>query len=86
MRMAERGDAEPKDIDKAMKLGANVPMGPFEIADYIGLDTVKFILDGWHQVYPDDPRFEPVPTMEKLITEGNLGRKTGRGYHVYPLK
>jgi len=46
IRMAERGDATPKDIDTAMKLGAGYPMGPFELADYVGLDTTKFIVDG----------------------------------------
>lgn len=44
--MAERGDASPQDIDTAMKLGAGYPMGPFELLDYVGLDTTKFILDG----------------------------------------
>lgn len=44
--MAERGDASPQDIDIAMKLGAGYPMGPFELLDYVGLDTTKFILDG----------------------------------------
>lgn len=46
MRMAERGDADVKDIDTAMRLGTGHPMGPFELIDYIGLDTMKFILDG----------------------------------------
>ncbi|UYV84320.1 HADH, partial [Cordylochernes scorpioides] len=45
IRMLERGDASPRDIDTAMKLGAGYPMGPFELADYVGLDTTKFILD-----------------------------------------
>lgn len=44
--MVERGDATIKDVDAAMKLGAGYPMGPFELADYVGLDTMKFILDG----------------------------------------
>jgi 3-hydroxyacyl-CoA dehydrogenase len=44
--MLERGDATSKDIDVAMKLGAGYPMGPFELADYVGLDTLKFIQDG----------------------------------------
>ena len=47
MRMAERGDATPQDIDVAMKLGAGYPMGPFELADFVGLDTLKFISDGY---------------------------------------
>lgn len=46
IRMAERGDALPKDIDIAMRLGAGYPMGPFELLDYVGLDTTKFIIDG----------------------------------------
>lgn len=46
LRLAERGDASVKDIDVAMKLGAGYPMGPFELADYVGLDTLKFIQDG----------------------------------------
>lgn len=47
MHMLERGDASARDIDTAMKLGAGYPMGPFELADYVGLDTVKLIIDGW---------------------------------------
>ncbi len=47
IRLAERGDASKKDIDTAMKLGAGYPMGPFKLSDYVGLDTTKFILDGW---------------------------------------
>ena len=46
VRMAERGDASPRDIDTGMKLGAGYQMGPFELADYVGLDTTKFIIDG----------------------------------------
>ena len=46
IRMAERGDATPEDIDTAMKLGAGYHMGPFELADYVGLDTTKFIVEG----------------------------------------
>jgi len=86
MRMAERGDAEPKDIDKAMKLGANMPLGPFEVADYIGLDTVRAILNSWHTAYPDDPRFTPCLNMEQLIGEGKLGRKTSEGWYTYQPK
>ena len=44
--MVERGEATPQDIDTAMKLGAGYPMGPFELTDYVGLDTCKFIMDG----------------------------------------
>ena len=56
-RMLERGDASAKDIDTAMKLGAGHPMGPFQLADYVGLDTTKFIMDGWSKQFPDEPLF-----------------------------
>ena len=57
VRMVERGDASAKDVDTAMKLGAGYPMGPFELADYVGLDTNKFIMDGWSERYPEEPLF-----------------------------
>jgi 3-hydroxyacyl-CoA dehydrogenase len=84
--MAERGDADPKDIDAAMKLGAGHPLGPFELADFIGLDTVKFILSNFEINDPTNPLFAPVNSMEKLIAEGKLGRKTGQGFYNYPPK
>lgn len=83
MRMAERGDASTKDIDTAMKLGAGYPMGPFELADYVGLDTNKFILDGWARDYPDNPLFKPIHLLDKLVKEGKLGRKSGEGFYKY---
>ena len=48
VRMVERGEATPRDVDTAMKLGAGYPMGPFELTDYVGLDTCKFIIDGMY--------------------------------------
>ena len=57
VRMVERGDASVKDVDTAMKLGAGYPMGPFELADYVGLDTNKFIITGWGERYPEEPLF-----------------------------
>jgi len=83
MRLAESGDAGVKDIDTAMRLGTGHPMGPFELMDYIGLDTMKFILDNWHQRMPDDHRFTPCATLEKLVAEGKMGRKSGEGFHRY---
>ena len=59
-RMVERGDASAKDVDTAMKLGAGYPMGPFELADYIGLDTNKFIMDGWSSRFPEETLFKYV--------------------------
>uniref|UniRef100_A0A7E4VQD3 3-hydroxyacyl-CoA dehydrogenase n=1 Tax=Panagrellus redivivus TaxID=6233 RepID=A0A7E4VQD3_PANRE len=80
IHMNERGDASKEDIDTAMKLGTGHPMGPFELLDYIGLDTMKFVVDGWHQRYPDDPRFAPSETLDALVAEGKLGRKSGEGF------
>merc|ERR1712168_1008565 len=76
IRMVERGDATPSDVDVAMKLGAGYPMGPFELADYVGLDTMKFIMDGWSAVEPGNPLFQPSPMLNKLVAEGKLGRKS----------
>merc|ERR1712198_242982 len=83
IRMVERGDASPKDVDVAMKLGAGYPMGPFELADYVGLDTTKFIIDGWHAKYPNETLFNPSEALNKLIAEGKLGKKTGEGFYKY---
>ncbi|XP_002730646.1 hydroxyacyl-coenzyme A dehydrogenase, mitochondrial-like [Saccoglossus kowalevskii] len=83
VRMVERGDASPKDIDTGMKLGAGYPMGPIELADYVGLDVCKFILDGWHEEFPDHPLFVPSPLLNKFVDEGKLGRKTGEGFYKY---
>ena len=83
VRMLERGDASSRDIDLAMKLGAGYPMGPFELTDYVGLDTTKFILDGWHEKYPEEPLFQPSPLMNQLVAEGKLGVKSGEGFYKY---
>ncbi|XP_003380445.1 probable 3-hydroxyacyl-CoA dehydrogenase [Trichinella spiralis] len=83
IRLAERGDASMKDIDVAMKLGAGYPMGPFELFDFIGLDTCKFIIDGWHADEPNQPLFNPSPLLDKMVKEGKLGRKSGEGFYKY---
>merc|ERR1719367_2578140 len=83
VRMVERGDASAKDVDTAMKLGAGHPMGPFELADYVGLDTNKFIMDGWSGRFPDEPLFKESPMLNKLVADGKLGRKTGEGFYKY---
>jgi len=83
VRMVERGDASAKDVDTAMKLGAGYPMGPFELADYVGLDTNKFIMDGWSERYPEEPLFRASEMLNKLVADGKLGRKSGEGFYKY---
>ncbi|KAE8746214.1 hypothetical protein FOCC_FOCC007086 [Frankliniella occidentalis] len=86
IRMLERGDASPRDIDTAMKLGAGHPMGPFELADYVGHDTTKFIIDGWHEKMPENPLFKPSELLNKMVKEGKLGVKSGEGFYSYKKK
>jgi len=83
IRLYERGDASTEDIDVAMKLGAGYPMGPFQLIDYVGLDTTKFIMDGWHQLMPEDPLFQPSASLNELVSNGKFGRKNGEGYYNY---
>lgn len=76
------GLTQPEDIDNAMKLGANHPMGPLALADLIGLDV---ILDIMHTLYEgfDDPKYRPSPLLKQMVDAGYLGRKTGRGFYTY---
>ncbi|CAG0893862.1 unnamed protein product [Cyprideis torosa] len=82
-KLVERGDASVEDVDLAMKLGAGYPMGPFELSDYVGLDTSKFIMDGWAARFPDDPLFQTPKILNDLVAQGKLGMKTGEGYYKY---
>ncbi|MFX0195719.1 MAG: 3-hydroxyacyl-CoA dehydrogenase family protein [Candidatus Hodarchaeota archaeon] len=75
------GIASPEDVDKAMKLGTNVPMGPLELLDFVGLDTTLHILEYMKQEL--GPTFQPSPWLKDLVRAGRLGRKTGRGIFDY---
>jgi len=83
VRMIERGDATAEDIDIAMKLGTGYPMGPIELLDYVGLDTSKYIVDGWKKRYPDEGAFKTSELLNKIVGEGKFGRKTGAGFYTY---
>ena len=76
------GIASVEDIDVAMKLGTNQPMGPLELADFIGLDTVLYIMEVLHQGLGED-KFRPCPLLRKYVQAGLLGRKSGRGFYTY---
>lgn len=83
VRLHERGHGSKEDIDLAMKLGAGYPLGPFELLDFVGLDTAKFIIDGWHALEPENPIFNPSPLLNKLVEEEKLGKKTGEGFYKH---
>ncbi|KAI9246931.1 l-3-hydroxyacyl-coenzyme a dehydrogenase [Phascolomyces articulosus] len=83
-RILDRGDAKAKDIDVAMKLGAGMPMGPLELADFVGLDTMKFIIDGWAKEGKiEEALVTPSKTLNNLVEQGQLGRKSGKGVYDY---
>jgi len=84
LRIHEDGIASLEDIDKAMRLGFNHPIGPFQLADMSGLDVVYHSLEGLSQVFGD--RFRPTETMATLVKDGHLGQKTGKGFYRYTDK
>jgi 3-hydroxybutyryl-CoA dehydrogenase len=80
-RMLQEGVASAEDIDRALKLGLNHPMGPFELVDLVGLDTRLHILNFLYQTLGE--RFRPTPLLVQLVKAGRLGRKAGRGVYDY---
>lgn len=80
--MLQEGVASARDIDKALKLGLNHPMGPFEMVDLVGLDTRLHILEYLHRSLGE--KFRPAPLMVQYVKAGRLGRKSGRGVYEYP--
>jgi len=80
-RILEEGIASKEDIDKACRLAFNHPMGPFELADFSGLDTKLYVADALNQSFGD--RFRSTQTLRNLVAAGHLGRKRGKGWFEY---
>ena len=78
----QEGVAEPEAIDGIMKLGMNHPIGPLALADLIGLDTLLHIMTVLHEGLGDD-KYAPAPLLTQMVSEGNLGRKSGQGFYSY---
>ncbi|KAG8908095.1 hypothetical protein FRB99_000539 [Tulasnella sp. 403] len=93
IKMVERGDASAEDVDTAMKLGAGHPMGPLQLADFVGLDTCHHIMSGWREKVESGEETGLSPDLvsgskmlSELVKNGKLGRKTGEGFFKYEKK
>lgn len=82
VKMLETGYATKEDIDQGAKLGLNYPMGPLELLDLIGLDTAYYICCAIYEELKN-PQFAPPLLLKKMVTAGQLGRKTGKGFYEY---
>jgi 3-hydroxybutyryl-CoA dehydrogenase len=82
VKMLERGVASREDIDSAMQGGCNFPMGPLALLDLVGLDTSLSILDALYGEFKD-PNYAAAPTLRRLVTAQQLGRKSGQGFYTY---
>jgi 3-hydroxybutyryl-CoA dehydrogenase len=76
------GIASARDIDEAMKLGCNHPIGPLALADLIGVDVLLAVMEVFHREFKD-PKYRPAPLLKEMAAEGRLGRKSGRGFYTY---
>ncbi|WP_175857502.1 3-hydroxyacyl-CoA dehydrogenase family protein [Burkholderia anthina] len=82
IRLVEQGVAEPADIDAAIKTALGYPMGPLELLDLVGMDTQKLLCEAMHGL-THEPRAACPPLVRRMIAANRLGKKTGRGFHVY---
>ncbi|MFE6164378.1 3-hydroxybutyryl-CoA dehydrogenase [Streptomyces sp. NPDC056486] len=82
IRMTESGFATAADVDAGMELGCAHPMGPLKLADLIGLDTVASIAASLYEEFKE-PLYAPPPLLQRMVEAGLLGRKSGRGFHIY---
>lgn len=73
---------EPEEIDRGMLLGANHPLGPLKLADYIGLDVLLFTMESLYEGF-NDPKYRPCPLLKRMVEAGWLGKKAGRGFYIY---
>ena len=73
---------KPQDVDTAMKLGANHPMGPLELTDFVGIDVMLATMTGLYNGFHDS-KYRPCPLLETMVKAGHLGRKTGQGFYRY---
>lgn len=80
--LLQEGVASAEDIDRSMQLGAAHPMGPLALADLIGLDVCLAIMEVLQDGF-GDPKYRPCPLLKRMVAAGHLGRKSGRGFHVY---
>jgi len=85
IQAVHEGVATPEAVDAVMKLGMNHPMGPLELADFIGLDTVLAIMEVLYEGFSDS-KYRPSPLLKKMVQAGLLGRKTGQGFYKYDEK
>ena len=73
---------KPEDVDAAMKLGANHPMGPLELTDFVGVDVMLATMTGLYEGFHDS-KYRPCPLLENMVKAGRLGRKSGQGFYKY---